>query len=140
MKTNKLQKKTQNKHLGIDYWNVLHTTYLHIIFACEFSSTLISIIAVHWILLGISTLNKYFQNFKVSEGYLYSVDQMLRIKATQLNDLQKTVGLQIDEVYLKSDLNYDQSEDQIIGPHNKANVVLVRGIFEAFKMPIWYVT
>ena len=75
--------------------------------------------------LGVSTLTRYFQNFRVTEGYLYNVDQMIRIKGTQLSPLEKNVALEIDELHLKSDMAYDQAEDQIVGPHNKVNVVLV---------------
>ena len=56
--------------------------------------------------LGLSTLRRYFQNFQVAEGYLWSVDQLIRIKAQELTELQRIVTIQIDEVYLKSDINY----------------------------------
>ena len=50
---------------------------------------------------------------------------MLRIKATHLTQLEKIVALEIDEIYLKSDISYDRGEDMIIGPHSKANVALI---------------
>ena len=56
--------------------------------------------------LGLTTLRRYFQNFQVAEGYLWSVDQLIRIKAQELTELQRIVTIQIDEVYLKSDINY----------------------------------
>ena len=86
---------------------------------------------------GISNLKRYFQDFQVPEGYLWSVDEMLRIKATHLTSLEKIVALEIDEIYLKSDISYDRGEDMIIGPHSKANVALIRGVFSPFKMPVW---
>ena len=70
---------------------------------------------------------------------MWSVDQLIRIKADELTPLQRFVTIQIDEVYLKSDINYDSATDSIIGPHSKANVALIRGIFDNFKIPIWYV-
>ena len=73
----------------------------------------------------------------MSEGYLWSVDQLLRIKAGELTDLKRIVTVQIDEVHLKSDINYDANEDMIIGPHEKANVAQIRGVFENYKIPVW---
>ena len=90
-------------------------------------------------LLGVSNLRRYFQNFRVEEGYLWSVDQLIRIKAQELTELEKIVTIQFDEVHLKSDINYDAAEDQIIGPHSMANVAEIRGVFLNFKMPVWYV-
>ena len=36
------------------------------------------------------------------------------------------------------DISYDIKNDQFIGPHNKVNVLLVRGLFNNFQIPIWY--
>jgi hypothetical protein len=89
-------------------------------------------------LLGVSNLRRYFQNFRVNEGYLWSVDQLIRIKAQELTELEKIVTIQFDEVHLKSDINYDAAEDQIVGPHSMANVAEIRGVFLNFKIPVWY--
>ena len=71
-------------------------------------------------------------------GPLVDVDRILSIKTHELSPLEKIVGLKIDAVYLKSDINYDSNEDMIVGPHTNANVVLLRGIFSPYKIPIWY--
>ena len=92
-----------------------------------------------FLLLGVSNLRRYFQNFRVEEGYLWSVDQLIRIKAQELTELEKIVTIQFDEVHLKSDINYDAAEDQIVGPHSMANVAEIRGVFFNFKIPVWYV-
>ena len=86
---------------------------------------------------GISNLRRYFHDFQVSEGYLWSVDQLIRIKAAELTPLQRLVTIQVDEVHLKSDINYDSTEDAVLGPHSKANVCQLRGIFDDYKIPIW---
>lgn len=87
----------------------------------------------------ISTLRRYFQDFQVVEGYLWSVDQLIRIKANDLTELQRIITIQFDEIYLKSDINYDSKEDQIVGPHSKVNVAQIRGVFDNYKIPVWYV-
>ena len=92
-----------------------------------------------FLFLGVSNLRRYFQNFRVEEGYLWSVDQLIRIKAQELTELEKIVTIQFDEVHLKSDINYDAAEDQIVGPHSMANVAEIRGVFLNFKIPVWYV-
>ena len=105
----------------------LKERYIFIYLSCIFS------------LLGVSNLRRYFQNFRVEEGYLWSVDQLIRIKAQELTELEKIVTIQFDEVHLKSDINYDAAEDQIVGPHSMANVAEIRGVFLNFKIPVWYV-
>ena len=33
---------------------------------------------------------------------------------------------------------YDNSLDQVVGPHGKANVVIMRGVFTKYTIPIFY--
>ena len=63
-----------------------------------------------------STLRKHFKHFKVSEGYLESIDPLLKIKATwDLSPEQKLITLSFDEVHLKKDISYNRETDQFIG-------------------------
>ena len=70
-----------------------------------------------------ATLKKHFKHFKVTEGYLESVDPLLRIKATwDLSAEQRLVTLNFDEVHLKADISYNRETDQIIGWYFNASL------------------
>ena len=85
-----------------------------------------------------STLTRRFLHFQIPEGYLWNVSEMLKIKALDLSPLDRIVVLSFDEVSTKRDISYDSTTDSIIGPHSKVNVMLSRGLFHNFKIPIWY--
>ncbi len=40
--------------------------------------------------------------------------------------------------YLHVILEYDKRLDQVIGPHGSVNVMLVRGLFQNWKVPCWF--
>ena len=88
---------------------------------------------------GPATIIRHFKNFKVEPGFLDCVAQLLAIKAATLTNRQdRIIGLELDEVHIKKDITYHSGRDQVIGPNGKANVLLLRGIFKNFKIPIWY--
>ena len=87
---------------------------------------------------GLSTLSRYFRDFKISPGYLSCLQEMLKIKAVTLTLRQRVVCLSFDEVHVKGNILYDNQWDQIVGPHKEANVMLMRGLFHKYKLPIWF--
>ncbi len=48
------------------------------------------------------------------------------------------VMLGFDEMTLHRDLQYDQAEDRVYGPHGNVQVAMVRGIFKNFIQPVFY--
>ena len=71
-------------------------------------------------------------------GYLFDVDTLLKLKAAGLSSRDRVVTLSFDEMYVREDIAYDHSSDQFIGPHKRANVMLLRGLCKNYKIPIWY--
>ena len=72
-------------------------------------------------------------------GFLDDVNEyLLKVKASENDERDNVVVLMVDAVHLKKDLSYDSTEDKFIGPHSRANVMLLRGLFKNFKIPIWY--
>ena len=67
-------------------------------------------------------------------GYLYDVDLLLKLKATSLKERERVVSLSFDEIYVKQDISYDQTTDQIVGPFKRANVMLLRGLTKNYKV------
>ena len=74
----------------------------------------------------------------VTRGYLWSVSELMKIKAMDLTELERIIVLSFDEVHLTSDISYDITTDSIIGPHSKVEVGLARGLFKNYKIPIYY--
>ncbi len=48
------------------------------------------------------------------------------------------VMLAFDEMALHKDMQFDQGEERVYGPHGNAQVAMVRGIFKNFVQPIFY--
>ncbi len=48
------------------------------------------------------------------------------------------VMLSFDEMTLHKDLQFDQGEQRVYGPHGNAQVAMVRGLFKNFVQPIYY--
>jgi hypothetical protein len=87
---------------------------------------------------GRSTLQNHFKHFQIPEGYLSAVGRLMKIKAQELTPRERVAALCFDEVYLRKEMSYDNQEDCIIGPHQRANTMLLRGIFKRWKIPVWY--
>ena len=62
----------------------------------------------------------------------------MKIKATDLDPTDRIIVLSFDEVHTRRDISYDSTTDSIIGPHSKVEVGLARGLFQDFKIPIYY--
>jgi hypothetical protein len=87
---------------------------------------------------GVSTLLRFFKDFQIQPGFLESVAKLVRVKVASMTELEKVATASFDEVHLKSGLAYDRKYDQVVGPHREANVLMLRGIFAKWKLPIWY--
>ena len=84
-----------------------------------------------------TTLKQHFKHFKISEGYLESIDKLLKLKSQGLSPEECLVTLSFDGVHLKPDMAYNHESDQILGPNSEVNVMLLRGLVKNFKIPIW---
>lgn len=61
----------------------------------------------------------------------------LKLAGENMNNFEKTVVLQFDEVKIKCIREYDTRKDMIIGPYNYMQVVMVRGLFSNWKQPVY---
>ncbi len=46
--------------------------------------------------------------------------------------------LSFDEMTLHKDIQFDQAEQQVLGPHNNVQVAMVRGLMKNFLQPVFY--
>ncbi|KAG5875242.1 hypothetical protein JTB14_001988 [Gonioctena quinquepunctata] len=74
---------------------------------------------------------------QMKQGILPDILNFMRLAGEQLTEMQKCVVLQYDEMKLKSVLEFDNAEDEIVGPYNYMQVIMVRGLFSKWKQPIF---
>lgn len=55
-----------------------------------------------------------------------------------MTQLQKVCVLSFDEIKVRKVYLYDKSNDETLKPYNYVQVVMLRGLFEAWKQPIFY--
>ena len=87
---------------------------------------------------GYTTLKKYFQDFQINEGLFDSVMAVLKIHARSLTPKERITCLAFDEVHIRSDISYNPTTDEVIGPHKEANTMMLKLMFKQLKIPIWY--
>ena len=86
---------------------------------------------------SMSFIRKHFQDFIIKEGHFDHVHSLMAVMATKMTDKQRICGLCFDEVHLKADISYNATHDNVIGPHSNANVLMVRGLYAKYKIPIF---
>jgi len=86
----------------------------------------------------VRTLVNWAQRFKCRSGILSDVLQVLKAEGHNLDSFSKQCVLCFDEMSVSSEIVWDKSMDEIVGPHSHAQVVLVIGLFSKWKQPIFY--
>lgn len=61
----------------------------------------------------------------------------MQIASHTMSDMDKVAVIQFDEMKVHSVYEYDQLEDEVVGPHTQMQVVMVRGLFSKWKQPIF---
>ncbi len=87
---------------------------------------------------AVSTLAAFFRHFEVTEGFLDAVATLIKVKVRNMTPRQRITCLAMDELHLRSDIEYDRRHDQVVGPHTTANVLFARGLFAPWKVPVFY--
>ena len=86
---------------------------------------------------GMETIRRHYANFVIEEGHFTHVHTLLGLMALEMTEKQKIVVLSFDEVNTKGDISFDVTQDRVVGPHCDMNVLMVRGLYGNFKVPIW---
>ena len=88
---------------------------------------------------GLSTLRHWVRGFQIQPGVLTSVTKLLKqYIENDKSPLTKISILSFDEMEISRCYEYDQETDQVIGPHKKIQVAMIRGLFKAWKQPLFY--
>ena len=62
----------------------------------------------------------------------------MKAKATNFRELEKISVLSFDEINVHERVCYDSSDNVILGPHSNVKMVMIRGLFDKWKQPIYY--
>ena len=87
---------------------------------------------------SISTIRNHFKSFVVKEGHLEHVHQLLTLMGLNMSAKERIVMICFDEVSVKAEISYDSTHDRFVGPHSEVNVMMVRGVYSNFKIPIYF--
>ena len=86
---------------------------------------------------SMETVRKHYKNFQIQEGHFPQVHSLLGLMALKMSGKELICCLSFDEVSNKADISYDSTHDQVVGPYSNMNVMMVRGMFGNYKVPIW---
>lgn len=86
---------------------------------------------------GISTLQRWASRFQIQQGLLETVFKYLEAAKVTLKAVERVVVIQFDEIKVRKVLEYDQKNDQVVGPHTNMQVISARGLFSKWKQPLY---
>lgn len=85
-----------------------------------------------------STLRTWAATFNLNPGVLLNVLRLLKIKASELKEIDKLCVLSFDEIYVSNRIDIDKKNEEKIGPHKTCQTVMARGLLSNWKQPIYY--
>lgn len=55
-----------------------------------------------------------------------------------MTNMDKITALCFDEIHLSNQAAIERREERVIGPHEKCQVAVARGLFTKWKQPVYY--
>lgn len=84
------------------------------------------------------TIKRRLRQFSVPPGFIDLSLTVMKTQSKLLTTFEKDVILSFDEMKVNSDLCFDQVEEIIRGPHNNAQVAVIRSLVGKWMQPIYY--
>ncbi|GBM73070.1 Transposable element P transposase [Araneus ventricosus] len=85
-----------------------------------------------------STLKRWCSKFSCRPGMLHDVFLVMQKTFHSKPEAERVCILSFDEMHIDRKICYDVSEDQILGPFSKVQLVLARGIMAGWKQPVFF--
>ncbi|KAL1493601.1 hypothetical protein ABEB36_009302 [Hypothenemus hampei] len=85
---------------------------------------------------AVSTIKSWLAKIKISPGIIKNIFNI--ISHTEMTPLQKVCVIAFDEMKIRSVYEYDRVTDTTMKPSNYVQIVLLRGLFENWKQPIFF--
>lgn len=86
---------------------------------------------------GLSTLQRWASNINLNKGILKDVLHNMKVIGNTKTDVQIVTVLVYDKIKAAATYEYDQKEDDIVGPHNYMQLIKARGLFDQWKQPVF---
>jgi len=83
------------------------------------------------------TLQRYSSKIDLKQGILEDILKFIGSYSQTLKPMDRECVLSFDEMKVSRVLEYDPSADEIVGPFNYLQVVMMRGLFKQWKQPIF---
>ncbi|CAI6366184.1 unnamed protein product [Macrosiphum euphorbiae] len=87
---------------------------------------------------GLSTLRTWAARFCIEDGILFSVLSLMKAKGDFMNETEKLSVICFDESYVSNKICFDKKNERVIGPQKCIQTVIVRGLVNNWKQPIYY--
>ena len=88
---------------------------------------------------AVSTLRLWIKKFRCRPGIQASILKIIQKRLSSETDNSFSVAsLSFDEMHILKEYQYDQRNDEIIGPCQKMQVAIIRGIISNWKQPIFF--
>jgi hypothetical protein len=87
---------------------------------------------------AVSVLRSRIAKINLKEGIIEPAMIMLEARGKVMRAIERQVVLSFDEIHLNTDAMYDQAEDKVAGPSEKAQVAMARGLYSNWKSPVFY--
>lgn len=86
----------------------------------------------------VSTLNARAKKFEYEPGLLYSALSLMKSNTQTLSTEEKLTVVSIDEMSIAKEWSYDKGTDTLYKPHERVQIVMLRGLIGKWKQPIYY--
>ena len=87
---------------------------------------------------SLTTLQKWLSDFRLEPGSSELQMQLLKKMMSGKPDRYRQCVLMFDEMDILSQVTYDNGRDQMFGPYRHLQVLMVAGIFDAWKLPVLF--
>uniref|UniRef100_A0A2H8TYU1 Transposable element P transposase n=1 Tax=Melanaphis sacchari TaxID=742174 RepID=A0A2H8TYU1_9HEMI len=92
---------------------------------------------LHYSLPGILSFQRWAKTIEMNNGLIEDVLKIMKLNNDNIEDHEKLTVLIIDELKMCNTIEYDEANDEVIGPHTHMQVVMARGISSNWKQPIF---
>ena len=84
------------------------------------------------------TLYRWAAKIECPEGYQKIIFDILKMKIENFDESEKLCVIVFDEIEIRKQICYDISNDKLLGPFSKAQVVIIRGLCSNWKQPLFF--
>ena len=85
-----------------------------------------------------STLSAWISRTVCAPGIQTNILNFLRNQVEEMSLRDRCCVLCIDEMSIRKDIDYSRLLDRVFGPHTKMVVVMLRGLFNKWKQPVYF--